>query len=103
MSYRSEFPYFDYDIPHLEGFIDMSWHNDICPKFTRKLNDTQEIVVWVNFADEDRRECGGLQFVVQVKDIDNEEDPFDYSCELETNSWDSVLNKISSITQGELA
>jgi hypothetical protein len=102
MSYKTEFPFFDYDIPNLEGFVDMSWRNDICPKFVRKLNDTQEIVVWVNFADEDRRECGGLQFVVVVQDIDNEEDPFDYACELETNSWDDVLNKISSITQGEL-
>ena len=57
-TYKYEFPNFDYDIPQLpEGFVDISWHNDVCPSFSRDLNETQEMVVWVNYADEDRREC----------------------------------------------
>ena len=96
-NYRTEFPHFDFDIPHLEGFRDNSWHNDICPSLVRQLNDTQEVVVWVNFADEDRRECGGLQFVVEVRTIDDDADPFDFTCEVETNSWDEVKNTVNQL------
>ena len=58
------------------------------------------MVVWVNYADENRRECGGLQFTLVVKDKDNDCDPFDFACELETDSWDAILTKIKSLTQG---
>jgi hypothetical protein len=103
-TYRYEFPSFDYDIPALpDGFVDVSWHNDVCPSFSKDLNEDQEMVVWVNYADEDRRECGGKQFVLVVKDIDNDCDPLGFACEIETNSWDDILNKISSLTQGEVA
>jgi hypothetical protein len=103
-NYRSEFPSFDYDIPQIpEGFADMSWRNDVCPSFTRKLNETQEMVLWVDFADENRRECGGRQFTLVIQEIDNETDPLDFVSEFDTNSWDEMLNKISSITQGEIA
>lgn len=91
-SYKYEFPDFDFEIPDLEGFTDNSWHNDICPSFVRQLNDTQEIVVWVNYANKKRRECGGRQFVVVVKDI--EDYSLNFTCEIETNSWGSVLKKI---------
>ena len=100
-SYRYEFPDFDYDIPQLpDGFVDVSWHNDVCPSFSRDLNDTQEMVLWINYANEDRRECGGLQFTLVVKDKENDCDPFDFACEIETNSWDEILNKISSTIEG---
>lgn len=98
MNYRQEFRNFDFDIPHLEGFIDNSWHNDVCPSFVRKLNDSKEVVVWVNYADESRRECGGKQFAIVIRDADFE-DKFcgDVDLEIETNSWDELTAKINQI------
>ena len=55
MSYYHEFPRFDFDIPHLEGFVDVSWHNNVSPSFERKLNDTESVTVWVDYLDPDRR------------------------------------------------
>jgi hypothetical protein len=100
-SYKYEFPNFDYDIPQLpDGFVDVSWHNDVCPSFSCDLNETQEMVLWVNYADENRRECGGLQFALVVKDKENDFcDPFDFASELETNSWDDILIKIKFLRQ----
>jgi len=102
-NYKYEFPNFDYDIPQLpEGFVDVSWHNDVCPSFSKDLNDKQEMVVWVNYANEDKRECGGLQFAFVIRAIDGE-DTFNFQCELETNSWDEILDKIKSTIEGQKA
>lgn len=76
MSYLKEFPDFDFDIPHIEGFTDTSWHNNVSPSFARKLNDTHSITLWVDYLDPDRRECGGTQFLVcvhETEDGDNNE------------------------------
>ena len=101
-TYKYEFPNFDFEVPQLpEGFVDISWHNDVCPSFSCDLNDKQEMIIWVNYADEDRRECGGLQFALVVKDIDNDCDPLGFACELETNSWDAILEKITSLVEAE--
>jgi len=55
MSYREEFPDFDpADMPAIpDGFDDVSWHNDTCPSF---LNDRAGLIIFVDFADPDRRE-----------------------------------------------
>ena len=95
-NYKTEFRYFDFDIPALpNGFIDMSWHNDVCPKFERKYNETDYVTLWVNYADEDKRECGGKQFIVTIL-------PFDDLCNdfetiLETDSWDEAINAINQL------
>ena len=49
MNYKKEFRNFDFDIPHTEGFIDNSWHNDVSPKFERKYNETHSVVFWVDY------------------------------------------------------
>jgi hypothetical protein len=101
-TYKYEFPNFDFEVPQLpKGFVDVSWHNDVCPSFSCDLNDKQEMIVWVNYADENRRECGGLQFALVVKDKEDC-DPSYFGYELETDSWDAILNKINSLTKGEL-
>ena len=100
-NYRSEFPNFDYEIPQIpEGFTDSSWHNNICPSFERKLNDTHSITLWVNYSDESRRECGGCQFVVTVHPT--EEMGVDMDYEYETNTWDFALNAINDILANEV-
>jgi hypothetical protein len=95
-NYKTEFRYFDFDIPALpNGFVDMSWHNDICPKFERKYNETDYVTLWVNYADEDRRECGGNQFVVTILPFDDLCNDIEYV--IETDSWDEAINAINKL------
>lgn len=56
MSYREEFPDFDYEIPALvadapDAWEDTSWHNDVCPSFTCDV-----FVLWCDYADPAKRE-----------------------------------------------
>lgn len=94
MSYYHEFRDFDFDIPHLEGFIDTSWHNNVSPSFERKLNETQSVTVWVDYSDPDKRECGGSQFLVIIHLTDEMETSEVF---LETDSWEEVLNAIDQL------
>ena len=95
-NYKTEFRYFDFDIPALpDGFVDMSWHNDICPKFERKYNETDYVTLWVNYANEDRRECGGKQFIVTILPFDDLCNDIEYV--IETDSWDEAINAINKL------
>ena len=55
MTYSTEFPGFPADaIPSLpEGFVDRSWHNDICPSF---IHGESGIVLWIDHPDTTQRE-----------------------------------------------
>lgn len=69
MTYKDEFPNFDYDLPDLgEGWEDNSWHNDVCPSLDYVLNpDSEEIVrIWFDYANPEDRECGGDRYVLSV-------------------------------------
>jgi len=94
MSYYHEFRDFDFDIPHLEGFTDVSWHNNVSPSLERKLNDTETVTVWVDYLDPDRRECGGSQFLVIIHLTEEMESSKVY---LETDSWEEVQNAVNQI------
>jgi len=94
MSYYHEFRNFDFDIPHLEGFTDVSWHNNVSPSFERKLNETESVTVWVDYLDPDRRECGGSQFLVCIHET---EDLGTSDVYLETDSWEEVQNAVNQI------
>lgn len=48
-----EFPDFDCDLPEIEGFIDTSWHNDVCPSLT---DETNRLILWCDYADPAKRE-----------------------------------------------
>jgi hypothetical protein len=55
-----EFPDFDYELPAIEGFIDTSWHNDVCPSLTRESPDDESktLILWCDYADVSKREHG---------------------------------------------
>ena len=86
MTYRTEFPAFDYTLPTLVGFADASWHNDTSPKLVREDGDAV-ITVWCDYADAGRREGWGPRYAVTV--TYPEEPPVEISA---TDSWDSVLD-----------
>jgi hypothetical protein len=94
--YKTEFSDFDFDIPHIDGFTDKSWHNDVCPSFERKYNETHSVVLWVNYSNEDRRECGGKQFIVAITPTDDDYyvEPIDI---IETDSWNDVIEAINKL------
>jgi hypothetical protein len=85
MTYRTEFPDFDYDLPSLEGFFDQSWHNDTCPKLVREDGDVT-VTVWCDYADAGMREGWGPRYAVTV--AYPEEEPIEISA---TDDWESVL------------
>jgi len=75
MSYKTEFPDFDY-IPLLafhEGWYDTSWHNDTCPSFERLTLDQFTIKVFFDYKNIKKREVdSGEKFYVALYDKDND-------------------------------
>ena len=55
MSYRTEFPDFVLDVTIPTGFIDVSWHNDVCPSF-EKDDGTFQTRVWIDYKNAVSRE-----------------------------------------------
>jgi hypothetical protein len=99
-TYKYEFPHFDYDIPQLpEGFVDVSWHNNVSPSFEKKLTDDHSITLWVDYADENRRECGGSQFLVMVHVTEELENVL---YESDFDSWDDAIKAINDILANEV-
>jgi hypothetical protein len=99
-TYRTEFPNFDYDIPQLpEGFVDVSWHNNVSPSFEKPLKDDLALTLWVDYLDESKRECGGSQFLVMVHLKDQLEDQVYCS---DFDSFDDAMKAIDDILANEV-
>ena len=94
--YKTEFRFFDYEIPTIpEGFVDDSWHNNVCPSFIKVLDD-QLITFWVDYKNPKRRErTFGKQFFITTEP--NNDDINDVNLVFETDSWDEVISKIDEI------
>lgn len=97
-NYKTEFRYFDFDIPTIpQGFVDMSWHNDVCPKFERQYNETHSVFFWVDYSEESRRECGGRQFNVVISPSNDDDGYVEPEYVIETDSWDEAINAINQL------
>lgn len=74
--WRKEFPSYPVEampaIPH--GWIDVSWHNDACPRF---VIPSLCVSIWIDWPDPADREAGGKRFIVNVCDPDTHEMPDD--------------------------
>jgi hypothetical protein len=55
--FQQEFPDFPAaDMPAIPaGFVDTSWHNDVCPSFT---SDSAGLIIWIDYLDPANREFG---------------------------------------------
>jgi hypothetical protein len=71
-NYVNEFPNYDGILPKIEGFIDSSYKNDICPSIEYEINKNYYLKVFCDFVDPLLRELGGFRFVVSVGDCDLE-------------------------------
>jgi hypothetical protein len=52
-TYKDKFPRFEYDLPKLDGFVDSSWINDVCPSM---FNESQQLKLFCDYLDIDKRE-----------------------------------------------
>jgi hypothetical protein len=65
MKYRKAFPDFDSELPCIEGFIDDSWRNDVCPSL---YNKTLNLKLFCDYLNPEKRECGGKRYSLQQHD-----------------------------------
>lgn len=83
---RAEFPGWEPEacafIP--DGFIDASWHNDVAPSIA---SENGRVRVFLDFADEEKRECGGLRYSVSAYDDGGHYE----DCVADTDSWEQAL------------
>jgi hypothetical protein len=72
MTYKTEFPDFVLDVTIPAGFEDNSYHNDVCPHFTKDIGASDFLCLWVDFANPSEREYSGhARFTAErVKDGD---------------------------------
>jgi hypothetical protein len=67
MTYKTEFPDFDYELIIPDGWTDSSWHNDVSPSIEKQVGDIK-YRIWCDYQNPDKREVGGKQFTVATYD-----------------------------------
>lgn len=95
MTYRDEFSDYPADkMPGLpEGFIDQSWHNDVCPHF---VNLTLGVGVWIDYPRPTHREFPGApRFTIEKVDADGAS--IENGMLLQTDDWEAIIHKIWSV------
>jgi hypothetical protein len=90
MAYKTEFPHYDDTLTLPDGWVDTSWHNDVCPSFEKVFGDTT-FRLWCDFKDPDQREVGGLRFTVCVYLTEEDE----YQCIGQSESMEEALTIIN--------
>jgi len=92
MTYRTEFPDFPVSTEAADllarGFVDYSWHNDVCPRF----HDAADLIcVWIGYPDAADREDGSPRFLVHSTALlEGEHVPMLY----EGDDWTAVLHAV---------
>ena len=55
MSWKTDFQDYDGEFFCPEGWVDESWHNDVCPHIEKRSGEIA-VLVWQNYVAEDLRE-----------------------------------------------
>ena len=98
MSYKYEFPSFDYDLPKLgKHWEDNSWHNDACPSLDYPLEGEEIVRIWFDYEDPEMRECGGEKFVLSKGVYGESLEPL-----LETSKLSEILDYIKAHNLAEV-
>ena len=103
MGYIKEFNATDYEVPsflQINGWQDVSWHNDVCPRFE---NEKLMLAVWVETTDPCGREYEDWKQYTVVKIIDTSDGTVleDESC-FETDSVEGLQEWIHKYSLKEL-
>ena len=73
--YLQEFPDFDYVLPELDQWKDVSWHNDAIPRLETTIDGDHVIIahLWCNYGNKELREEGvDAKFILSVYNEDME-------------------------------
>jgi hypothetical protein len=82
-TYKDKFPRFEYDLPKLDGFVDSSWINDVCPSM---WNESKQLKLFCDYLDIDKRETTqGCKVFSLYREID-----CDLSLLIESDSIDEI-------------
>lgn len=96
MSYISEFPNYDGDFYCPDGWIDASYHNDVCPHIM-KQNEKLGVsaYVWEDYVDPKLREYEeGKRYIFEIR-LDER---FDYIFGYATDSLLEIRNLVKGVT-----
>jgi hypothetical protein len=91
MPYQDQFPDFVLDVAIPAGFVDSSYHNDVCPSWTDAGAGLQ---LFIDFADRSRREFPESPRFTLSKIDENSIDVHVSDLAL-TDDWEDVLNAIA--------
>lgn len=77
-------------------WVDVSWHNDLCPSFRFWDNGEFFARVWIEYPEGQRETEGGKRFMVTVEgdSILHPETPF------ESDDWDYLLAYVAGFIEG---
>lgn len=93
--YRAAFPDYDDDLPEIEGFADMSWHNEPCPCL---INEQLHLRLMVDYADPALREYEGTRrYGLYRLDGDNQITEISDEPLIDSDDLDEILAKIDEI------
>ena len=73
--FKQEFPDYDGGFYLPDGWMDNSWHNDVCPHAMKRHEDGTDIIearIWQDYANRENREYEDgkrYQFDIQVNDV----------------------------------
>ena len=105
MSYKQEFPNYDGKFYIPKGFVDASWHNDVCPRaqMEKKIPSyggepevEVRFVLWQDYADPSKREYEfGKRYVFAIEV--NTEVVFEYC----SDDIDIILRLIKDCVKGD--
>jgi hypothetical protein len=83
---------YDVDFPSIpNGWRDTSWGNDMCPSYEVI---GKPLVVWIDAADPERRECGGKRYVVVI--VEETEDRSVVDTLIETDDFAEVVAAVAA-------
>ena len=97
MSYITEFPDYDGQFYCPEGWEDHSWHNDVCPRAMRIVDDEAkgrhyEFSIWQDYVNPNKREYdGGARYMFQIET--NNEIIYSY----ETNNYAEIQKLVKGV------
>lgn len=94
-NYKEAFPDYPEPLPEIDGFIDMSWHNEPCPCL---LNEDLHVRLMIDYPDPAQREFEGVhRYSLYQLTEDNQVTEISDHCIIDSDDLDEVLAKIEEI------
>lgn len=100
MTYKYEFPDYDDELPSIDGFVDESWHNDVCPSLVHNIFTERYLKLWCDYKDPAMREVGGNQYTLVFQSEDHWETVYLFSTD-DIEAMKNYIKHFIYINKGE--